>query len=260
MNNGATAVLVVSCDRYGDIWEPFFSLFSRYWPDCPYPLYLGANFKTFPSERVQPILVGPDRDWSTNLLRMLEELFHSDLLLLQEDFLLSAVVDTPRVQELVSYAKRKGAGCLRLMPIPGPDEPCRDQEDVGKIRKGSAYRVSLQAAWWHKPVLQALLREGETPWQFEVRGSLRSNDLEFPFLSLREGKGYPLNYFTTAVVRGYWEPGAVEFCRREGIEVDLRARPVLPYSMRVERGLVSRGWPRRLAKVVASPLRLIRKR
>ncbi|MGD0576318.1 MAG: hypothetical protein ABSB61_13295 [Anaerolineales bacterium] len=260
MDSATTAVLVVSCDRYRDVWDPFFTLLFRYWPDCPYPVYLGANQETFPSDRVQPILIGPDQDWSSNLLRMLEKLPQPDCLLLQEDFLLSGVVDTPRVRDLVAYAQRKGAGCMRLMPIPGAEAACPDSEDIGVLPKGSDYRVSLQAAWWQKQVLQVLLRQGETPWQFEVRGSLRSGDLEFPFLSLLEGKGFPLNYFTTAVVRGYWDPEAVRYCRQEGIQIDLLARPVLPSSMRVERGLVSRGWPRRLAKVVASPLRLIRKR
>ena len=37
------SILVVSCDRYRDLWTPFFTLFQRYWPDCDMPVYLGTN-------------------------------------------------------------------------------------------------------------------------------------------------------------------------------------------------------------------------
>lgn len=252
----STAILIVSCDRYSDVWGPFFTLFARYWPDCPYPVYLGANSKTYPSAEVQTILVGPDLGWSPNLIRMLGELPQPDLLFLQEDFLLSAPVDTGRVKDLIAFAKIKGAGCMRLMPIPGPDRPCEDREDVGELLKGSKYRVSMQAAWWEKRVLRSLVREEESAGQFEVQATLRSAELPETFLSLRRGKAYPLDYITTAVVRGCWEPSAVRFCRREGIQVDLRARPILPISYRVQRALRSRGVPLEIVRIVAIPLRL----
>ena len=228
-----TALLVVSCDRYRDLWVPFFTLLFRYWPDCPYPVFLGSNDETYPDRRVVPLAVGADVDWSTNLKRMLERIPLEGILLLQEDFLIDRRVDTERTRGLIGYAAAKGAACLRLMPIPGPDNPCADHPEIGEIRKGAEYRVSLQAAWWRKENLAAVLAAGESPWQFEVQGSRRSDTLAAPFLSLREGVDFPLDYYTTAVFRGYWEPGAVALCRREHIPVDLRARPVMPFGMRM---------------------------
>ena len=34
------AIVVMSCDRYADMWEPFIRCFEQYWPDCPYEKYL----------------------------------------------------------------------------------------------------------------------------------------------------------------------------------------------------------------------------
>ena len=146
----STALLVVSCDRYRDLWVPFFTLLFRYWPDCPYPVFLGSNDETYPDRRVVPLAVGADIDWSTNLKRMLDLIPLDGILLLQEDFLIDRVVDTERIRGLTGYAAAKGAACLRLMPIPGPDSPCADHPEIGEIRKGAEYRVSLQAAWWRK--------------------------------------------------------------------------------------------------------------
>jgi hypothetical protein len=250
-----TALLVVSCDKYRDLWVPFFTLLFRYWPDCPFPVFLGSNIETYPDRRVIPLAVGADIDWSTNLKRMLNGIPLDGILLLQEDFLIDRFVDTERIRGLIGYAAEKDAACLRLMPIPGPDTPCADQPQIGEIRKGAAYRVSLQAAWWRKESLAAVLAAGESPWQFECLGSRRSDDLAAPFLSLREGVVFPLDYYTTAVFRGYWEPEAVALCRREHIAVDLRARPMMPFGMVMERKLRTWGIPDRAARWLARPFR-----
>jgi hypothetical protein len=250
------ALLVVSCDAYRDIWEPFFTLLFRYWKDCPFPIYLGSNHATYPDQRVLPLTIGDDRDWSSNLLGMLASIPADGVLLLQEDFLIARPVQTERVTQLIGYAEANRAACLRLMPIPGPDIPSKDLPDLGEIRTGAEYRVSLQAAWWRKQSLAAVARPGESPWQFERLGSRRSDDLPEPFFCLRTGVEYPLDYYTTAVFRGYWEPGAVELCRRENIPVDLRRRAVMPLSMRLERSLRRRGVPDRLARMAALPFRI----
>jgi hypothetical protein len=249
------ALLVVSCDAYQDLWEPFFTLLFRYWTDCPFRIYLGSNYLKYPDRRVEPLAIGEDRDWSSNLLQMLELMPAGGVLLLQEDFLIDRPVQTERVTRLIEYADVKQAACLRLMPIPGPDRMCADNPDVGEIGKGADYRVSLQAAWWRKESLAAVARAGESPWQFEHLGSRRSNDLAAPFLSLREGTEYPLDYYTTAVLRGYWEPGAVALCRREHIPVDLKRRPIMPLRMRAEWSLRRMGIPDRLARLLVLRLR-----
>ncbi len=41
-------VLINSCDAYSDLWEPFFKLFSIYWPDCPYEIVLNTEYKRCP--------------------------------------------------------------------------------------------------------------------------------------------------------------------------------------------------------------------
>ena len=49
------AVLIVSCDRYKDMWPLCTSMIRRFWPDCPHSIYLMSNkpaqiagFTTFP--------------------------------------------------------------------------------------------------------------------------------------------------------------------------------------------------------------------
>ena len=222
------AVVVSSCDKYQDLWTPFFTLFFRYWPDCPYPIYLISNDLEYPDSRVNAIKIGEDRDWSSSMLAAMALIPHSYVVLLLEDYLLQQPVETSRIVELAQYMKDKEAGCMRLFPCPGPDVLCEDNPEVGEINKGSDYRLSLQAAIWDKQVLVGLVRKGESPWHLEINGSRRTDELDDPFLSVTRESSRPLPYFCTAVYRGRWLREAVELCEREGIAVDLKARPREP--------------------------------
>ena len=216
------AVLVTSCDKYQDLWEPFFTLFFRYWQDCPYPVYLGTNHFKYDHDKVKTIAIGDETDWSSDFRSMLEQIPQPYVIVLIEDYLLTQSVDTAMIDRLVAYIGDKGAGCLRLYPCPGPDLPCSDNPLVGEISKGANYRLSLQAAIWDKQTLLELLREGESAWELELNGTKRTNDLDAPFLSVIGDS--PIPYFCTGVVKGKWARGAVELCEREGIEVDLTVR------------------------------------
>jgi hypothetical protein len=223
-----TSVLVVSCDKYRDLWVPFFTLFFKYWPDCPYQVYLCANEMCYEDERVQTILTGPDKSWSSNLMRCFEKLTKDYVILFQEDFLFTKPVDTERIRDLALYLKDRHAACLRLMPCPPPETIVDYKLKVGEISKGAPYRVSLQSAIWNKSVLYELLKDGESPWDLENIGSIRSNALDKPFLSVagQNRTAWPLDYFSTAVVQGKWVREAVDICRREAIPVDKTQRPI----------------------------------
>jgi len=86
MSKPSVGVLVLSCDKYVDIWHAFFTLFFRYWPDCPFPVYLLSNFKSFDHPHVKPILVGEDETWSISVSKALKKFPHDIALITLEDF------------------------------------------------------------------------------------------------------------------------------------------------------------------------------
>ena len=218
------AILVASSDGYRDLWDPFFTLFHRYWPDCPYPIYLGTNELVHDDPRVATIRAGGGNDWTASFRAMLAAVSEEHVLVLLEDYLLDRRVDARQIAALHAYLVGHAGACLRVAPIPGAASP--DSDTVGELPPGAPYRLSLQAAIWHRESLLALLRDGESPWQLELDGSARTAQLSRPFLALVEGSPRPLSYFSTAVVRGVWLRDAVALCRREGIHIDRDGRPV----------------------------------
>ena len=88
----APPLLVVSCDRYADLWEPFFRIFRLRWPDCPFPVHLGTNYKSYEDGAVTTVAIGEDESWASGVLRMLKRLEAPYLIVLLEDFLLTRLL------------------------------------------------------------------------------------------------------------------------------------------------------------------------
>lgn len=237
--NSKLAVLIFSCDNYSDIWGPFFDLFFRFWPDCPYRVYLVSNWKVFDNPRITTICIGNDQDWSSNALLALEKVAEPYALICMEDYLLTHPVSTQSIEEIHQYIAKEKIDCFRLLPVPGPTYGNFQvaSYDTGIIEKGMNYSVSLQAAIWNIHLFRSLLIRGESAWELEMKGTIRSAKLDAVFAGLYPSneKILPFTYFCTGVVKGYWVKEAVELCNSFNIPVDLSARPMEPLWVRWKR-------------------------
>jgi len=216
------SAVVLSHDGYADLWPTFFELLFRFWPDLPYPLHLVSNHQTFSDSRVIPVRVGDDRSWSQTLARALDAIPSRYVLLLLEDYFLTGPVDTAHIARLHATMVELGAVYLRLAPAPKPDSPCPGFSHIGFIAKGAPYRSSLQVAFWKRSALLGLLRQDETAWDFELKGSRRSDQITDPFLSVYDGYALPYRH---TVRRGRWIPGAIRQFAMLGIAFNSTSRP-----------------------------------
>ncbi|KKR03317.1 MAG: hypothetical protein UT31_C0024G0002 [Parcubacteria group bacterium GW2011_GWF2_39_13b] len=240
------AIFVSSCDAFSDAWEPFFKLFFRYWPDCPFPIFLIANQLEYNDKRVKAIKLYPDKGWAINMRESLEKFNYPYIIYFQEDYFLKTAVDNKRILNLLDILIKERAGCLRLWPSPGPDKNFKNYRDIGQINEDSSYRVSLQAAIWDKEIFKDLLVSGETGRDMEFSGSERSKKIKSPFLSVTKSRYLKLNnnpaidYFCTGIVKGKWNYGVINFFRKQGIEIKGSKRGVESkkrYRARFLRGL-----------------------
>lgn len=221
-------VVITSCDAYHDAWDPFLQFFDRYWPDCPWPAWLITNKRTVQHSHVQTFATGSDPSWADNLLKLLDDLRPDSIVYMHEDFFLQNPVDSNRLQQVVDYASQSGVGYIRLAGKPEPDLTHDNPFGLGELSRGLKFRCSLQAAWWNVETLRKLLVRGENAWQMEVDGSRRSDQVPEPFLSVRSDQPLIDYYHETGILKGRWLPGALKFCRREGIAVDTSHRPIHP--------------------------------
>ena len=133
LNQYECAIVVPSCDNYEDSWGPFFGSFFKYWPDCPFPVYLITDNKIYPDQRVKTINLGIDHGWANNMkICQSEKITERFFLYFLEDVFLTKKVKTERILNLLAVLKKDRVSCLRLYPSPGPDRPYPSRQDLGK--------------------------------------------------------------------------------------------------------------------------------
>jgi hypothetical protein len=225
-NRADCAILVVSCDEYSDLWLPFFNLFWRHWPDCPFRVCLGSNEAVFSYSRVENIRVGRDWGWSDGLRQMLQALDATYVLLFLEDFFLRRRVDTSWVLARLGDLRRLDGYMLRLHPNPGPDRAVPGFPEIGRIDVGAPYRVNAHAAFWRRQALLGILRDGESAWEFERKATKRSEEFEDGFFSVWNRV---IHYGHHVVEKGLWLRWEARRFGRMGIGCDFSRRPVMTW-------------------------------
>lgn len=228
------AVLVVSWDGYSDVWETFFNRFFNYWPDCPYPVFLGSNFLKYPDSRVSTLPIGTERDYSSNLIAMVGQIDQEWIILWIEDFIPSAPISTARIRKIIDLAQLEKIGYVNLLSLPMELYRLFVKhdlgEEIGEVPKGVPYRVALGVVLWNKQTLIKVLLPGESAWEIERRGSLRSWGFEDKFYSVSKRKlNEPPVFVVNAIEGGKWTKKAEKFFLQEGLQDHLRTRAIQTY-------------------------------
>lgn len=213
-----TAILLITCKKYEQAWLPFFTLFKRYWPDCPYRIHLASDFGSYPGINcLNSCETGTAKAWTRTLMAALAVIPEERIILFQEDFLISSKVDNDKIRRLVRHAYDHNAASLRIMPVPPPSSSWHACSDLGHFGPFDDFRFSMQCSIWSREILLSLLSGDEDPWTCEFVTSRRSQLVQMPFL----GTWTPaINYYCTAIVQGKWEKQALELLKKEGIPID----------------------------------------
>lgn len=222
-NYNNCSVVISSFDARNDLWDPFFTLIFRYWPDCPFLIYLISNYKKYNDPRVKTISVGEDKGWATNMKITLKQISTPYVICMLDDLFLEKSTNTDRIKSLVNHARDNSIAYIGLVPFFDLDNDYVDALNLGRISK-SVDRISHRASLWDKKILSDLLVDGENVIQMEIEGSKRSNAIDALFLSVKE----PVIYYhnRSAIIRGQWMYDAVKLCQKEGIKLDLNRRPI----------------------------------
>jgi hypothetical protein len=220
VTRGGFAVVVLSCDKYADLWAPFMRQFRRYFPRGDWPIYVGSNLEACKEQGVTPILSGPDLDWSTSCKKILRQIPEDKIFLILEDLFLDRPVDEELFRRSLDLLRSRDAVHIKYWGVPAPDRPSGFPE-IGVYDRGAPYRATV-CGFWDRKCLISLLLDGESPWNFEILGSYRTSYSDGFY-----GVTRPLCTCSNMVEKGKWIPQSVEWARGEGIAIELERRPML---------------------------------
>ena len=233
--NVECTILVASCDKYADLLRPFIVLFRKYWPDCPFALWLVTETDPKVEGFDRVLACGAGLNWAERERRALKEMATPYVMMLCDDYYLSESVDTALILKRLEQMKRFNAANLRLIPNPKPTKANSKPfgEGLLEYRKNSAYCVATQSGFWELGFLRKLAEGKTSIWDFERYGSFEVGDEPRPLL-VTPTKEFP---FLDAVHKGCWETWGVQCLKDNGIDYDFSKRGLPPFKTRLVEGL-----------------------
>lgn len=208
-------ILVLSYDGFKDLWPIFFHSFFNMWPDCPLKINLLTNSSSFIHPNVTTIPVGADVSWSSNLLKGIEAIDAKRILFFFEDAFLSTKVSSEEILFYLKFAIETDAEYLRLKRTHKPDY--RISNNIGLLKAGGLYRLTLFLSIVKKNVLLDLIAPEENAWEFEFNGSIRSDKYK-QFYSVYKN----IISYNHAIIKGQWTSHIAPYVTNFGIDINER--------------------------------------
>ncbi len=227
-------IIVSSCDKYAELWHPFFTFLFKQWPSLKthnlhIPILLIANKETYKDPRVTVVQTGTNRNWANSMLEVLKSVKTKYVLYFQEDYFLNQPVNEEHLYNLVQAMDEENVAHMEIAQddyftkvIQAPLHPTR----VGIAIKPrfSEWRTSLSVSLWRKEVLEWLIKPGENPWLFEEAGTFRSQGMKEPFWTVVAN--HPLAYLNACHNGGWWRQEVFKYVQSQGIEIAFRKLPI----------------------------------
>lgn len=236
------SILINTCDKFEDCWDPFFKLFSIYWPDFRGTIYLNTEYKDYSYDGLEIIALkvcekhkipkSQRATWSQCLKWALEEMEDEIVLYMQEDYFLNRKINNNLFEEYLKFlTNSKSIHCVHLTNKSAKGINLFKDENLNlySISRIDRDRISCQAALWKKEVLKAYLRTHENGWNFEWWGSKRAAVLNHFFCTTNNENNSDLQkniiaYEVTGVIGGKWYPGVVPLFTKHEIQMDYSIR------------------------------------
>lgn len=234
------SILINTCDKFEDCWNPFFKLWSLYWKDCNGTIYLNTEYKdySFPGINIIPVKgcvthnipKGQRATWSQCLKWALEAMDTDIVLYMQEDYFFKDKVKNDIVEQYVKLMEaHPDIKCIHLTDQAVIADQASSYDHLNIVNTYQRYRVSCQAALWKKQELLDILRGYESAWEFEEFGSQRSGIMNHTYLCVDRtyvqlDKFEIIPYIFTGIVQGCWYDPVVELFKKHQIDVDYTIR------------------------------------
>lgn len=219
MKRNNMSILVVSCDDYSDLWDPFFFLMNKYWKDNKYPIYLTTNTKNYIKESINVINNPKDFEWSKRTKSALEKINSEYVLLLLEDYFFSKKVDNQKIMDILQLMTQDKILYYKLNSFSKINSKAYNNKNYLKIIPNDLkYGVSLQPAIWNTKFLYDLIGDGNyNPWYFEKK--ILNENLKIEPKKFLYDNRHILN-IKHGLVKGKWLPSTLKYFKRRGINLN----------------------------------------
>ena len=223
--------LVLSCDKYSDLWEDFFCLKEKFWPDCPFEWRVVTESVECKHAGIKTIKCGNELNWTGRIKKACDSI-HSDFIcFFLDDFFINDTVNNDVVKECIEKAIHEkvdyyvlGDAFARTIKT---DTYYDDNTAI--IPTDRPYGIDTSVAIWKKSFLLSLV-EGKdcSAWQFELDRLEEARMNVHKDRKLWYDERLPLNVGSIPVViQGKFYPKAIKDFKRRGYAINTSGRSVM---------------------------------
>lgn len=222
-------ILVVSCDKYSDLFEPFHYCMEKYWPNHPEIVYVTESIKN-PYYRTECL----NAEWTTRVLNAASKIDDDYILMMCDDVFIRKPVNKARIDYILDTIKALPNFCsisfisewlprasLMIVPIEG-------LVNIGWRAKDIYYNTVNCNLWKKDMLLKCLEGDPVTVDKFEYDSSKFNGN----YYNSINGD-WPINWGREnckrliGLVRGKWTQECVNFFNNENYKIDFSRRGVI---------------------------------
>ncbi len=229
MSNKVT-VLVSSCDKYEDAWEPFFKLFDKFWPSCPLDFVLSTESKSYDCDFLSVRTINSDACslWGRRLKNAVNQINSEYILLFLEDFFITSPVDIdlfndaveildtmPNVGSIKYYGSPKYCNSIKSKVL-------KEHINYSFIETKGKELGFVTVSLWRKQCLQNMIFDSDNPWEFEKECQYRCVSIPYRFVLQNGNSDAVFEYYigpqnNLGLTLGKWLPGNKDLFEKNGI-------------------------------------------
>lgn len=225
-------IVFCSCDAYSDLWENFFRLLKKYWPEYDGEIILNTESKEFHHGGMKiskPLNCSKDVSWSDRLSLSLQRVKTPYVLIFLDDYYLKENVNHGNFLKSLEYMKtHQDIVSITYLKEPGTKKEVHDLEGFMRRTQFALYKITGHITLYRTDYLKKILKKNESAWEFEVNGTIRSWLKKGKFLCPIDNNNPIFPYdFGLLVTRGkYLKPVKEYFEDKQGC-VFSNIRPVM---------------------------------
>jgi hypothetical protein len=240
------AIFVSSSDNYSDIWDLFFDLFYRYWPEFQGKIYLQTQEKEYSHKQLNITCtkVGRLKHFGATLRAGLDKIPEENILFIMIDYIFMGKVNNEQINKYYNFFLTHNADSLRLVEENFENFNLTDNQDIIECLPPAPNRFfSYQIAFWNKTVLKEMALPHENPWSSEWYGDKRAHVIPLKLYSIKKEVIPPIPYDLRGCLhRSKWLSNAIEFLNKIKYPIDFDKRGIYQNEYKTFKTYIRLSW------------------
>lgn len=229
LKNSRCTVLVNSCDAYSDVWDLFFVALKESWEDFNYPIVLNTQAKEYQCDGVKVVnhkLKMNDR-WGERFRDTLRKIDTPYVLPFLDDFVINERTNpNGLIEQVLDWMdENDNIDVFYLHKHPYVKNVETEFKKFGLLPQKCEYKLTTQIAIWRKDSLYHLIKDFESPWEWEMYATKKAWKSNKKYYALLDESDEPFNIVYGGVIwRGLWTKETIDIARKYNVDIDFLKR------------------------------------